>query len=503
MRKREKYLLGFDIGSSFVKASLVEARTGKIVASAFSPKSEMRIISKRSGWAEQDPETWWNNCKTATREILSKSKINKNKIAAIGISYQMHGLVAVDKHLKALRPAIIWCDSRAVGIGEKAFSSIGKNLCLARCMNSPGNFTASKLKWVKDNEPPLYKKIYKIMLPGDYVAMKMTGQVKTTPSGLSEAILWDYEKGKAAGFVLKHFGISMDLLPDIVSTFSVQGRLNEDAARELNLQKGTVISYRAGDQPNNALSLNVLNPGEVAATCGTSGVVYGVAGKKISDQKCRVNTFLHVNHKKDDPRYGILLCLNGAGILNKWLKDNISDIREYDKMNRAASNVPAGSQGLSVIPCGNGAERTLNNRDIGASIHGLNFNIHTRAHVLRASQEGIAFAMNYGLDILKKLGVKIRKIRAPYSNLFLSPVFQEAFASVSGADIELYNTDGSAGAALGAGVGSGLYKSFAEAFRNLKKVKKIKPAGKNARLYRDAYGRWKKILNGAIEERSG
>ena len=494
MNKPKQYLLGYDFGSSFVKASLVDTRTGEIAASAFSPGSEMKIISRRPGWAEQDPGEWWNNCRSVTRLILSRSKINSRNIAAIGISYQMHGLVAVDKDLKVLRPSIIWCDSRAVEIGEKAFSSVGMNRCLSRCMNSPGNFTASKLKWIKENEPSLYKKIYKVMLPGDYIAMKMTGTVKTTPSGLSEAILWDYEKGAVADFMLKHFGISKCLLPDIVPAFAVQGELNKAAARELNLRQGIVISYRAGDQPNNALSLNVLEPGEVAATCGTSGVVYGVAGKKLFDTESRINTFLHVNHRKSAPRYGILLCLNGAGILNRWVKNNISDVRDYGMMNREALKIPAGSQGLSVIPCGNGAERTLSNLDIGASIHGLNFNIHSRAHILRASQEGIAFAMNYGLEIMKKLGVSIKKIRAPYSNLFLSPVFSEAFASVSGAAVELYYTDGSAGAAIGAGIGAGLYKNFGEAFRNLKKVKTIRPKGKNTRLYREAYGRWKKIL---------
>ena len=383
------YLLGYDLGSSSIKASLL-ATDGRLVASAVSPQTELAIDAPQPGWAEQHPDTWWQHVQEATAMLLAKAAVNPADIKAIGISYQMHGLVLVDKAGQVLRPAIIWCDSRAAGIGDRAFQALGKDLCLSRFLNSPGNFTASKLKWVQENEPEIYQKIHKMMLPGDYLAMKLTGVIQTTPSGLSEGILWDYQEQKLATLLLDHYGIDPELIPDVVPTFAPQGELTKAAADALGLKPGTLVAYRAGDQPNNAFSLNVMNPGEVAATAGTSGVVYGVGAKPEYDQKSRVNTFLHVNHTPENPRYGILLCLNGTGSLNRWLKkDLLQDQLSYEEMNHLAAQVPPGAEGLMVFPYGNGAERTLENKPINASIRGLNFNLHHRSHLLRAAQEGI------------------------------------------------------------------------------------------------------------------
>jgi len=459
----------------------------------------MEILAKQAGWAEQHPETWWEHVKAATAQIKGKATFDPADVKAIGISYQMHGLVCVDKKQKVLRPAIIWCDSRAVSIGEKAAKKIGPTKCLKRLLNLPGNFTASKLKWVKANEPKLYAKIDKIMLPGDYVAMKMTGLVKTTPSGLSEGIMWDYDKDRPAKFVLENYGISTDLIADTVPTFSMQGELTSAAAEELGLASGTPIGYRGGDQPNNALSLNVLKPGEIAVTAGTSGVVYGVTDKAGYDKKSRVNVFVHVNHCAKKPRYGVLLCLNGAGILNSWLKHNVAgEGLDYPQMNELAATVPVGAEGLAVLPYGNGAERTLANRDIGASVHGWNFNIHTKAHLLRAAQEGVVFALNHGLDIMRDMDIKLKTVKAGHANMFLSPLFAEAFATVSGATVELYNTDGSQGAARGAGIGVGLYKKPEAAFTGLEPVRKVTPNKKLAAAYQDAGAVWRDYLKSCL-----
>ncbi len=486
-------LLGYDVGSSSVKATLMEADTGKVLAAATSPEKELEIIAKQIGWAEQQPSVWWENAKAATQKIKAQAKFDAGDVKAIGISYQMHGLVLVDKNKQVLRPSIIWCDSRAVEIGNEALKSIGEKKCLSRLLNSPGNFTASKLKWVKENEPDIYSKIYKMMLPGDYVAMMMAGEIKTTPSGLSEGIMWDFESDSLADFVLENYGISGELIAETTPMFSVQGELTKEAASELGLKAGTVISYRAGDQPNNALSLNVLNPGEIAATAGTSGVVYGITDKANYDSKSRVNTFVHVNHAPKNSRYGVLLCVNGTGILNSWLKHNTGST-DYPKMDEMAETAPVGSDGLAILPFGNGAERTLENRNIGASIHGLNFNVHNRSHLLRAAQEGIVFALNYGVEIMSKLGVKAKTVRAGHANMFLSPLFAEAFATVTQASVELYNTDGSQGAARGAGIGAGIYKGPEDAFAGLKPVKKIEPNKKLASAYQEAYEKWKNVL---------
>ena len=497
-----KYLLGYDLGSSSIKATLVDVATGQTVASAQSPSEEMPMLAVQAGWAEQDPEMWWEHAVKALQSCLKKSSISGADVAAIGISYQMHGLVCVDKDQKALRPAIIWCDSRAVEIGKKAFQQLGGDYALQHLLNSPGNFTASKLKWVKDNEPQIFERIYKVMLPGDYLAMRLTGDIVTTASGLSEGMFWDYEAEAPSKKLLELYGIPADLLATQAPTFSVQGKVRKDIAAQLGLKEGTPVSYRAGDQPNNAFSLNVLNPGETAATAGTSGVIYSVTNQNAFDKKSRVNTFIHVNDKRPAKSNGVLLCINGTGILNSWLRKNLKSNGEpyaYDAINTIASQAPIGSEGLTVLPFGNGAERVLEDKNINSSFFGLNFNRHSQSHVFRAAQEGIVFALNYGFDVLQGMGLKTNVIRAGNANMFLSPLFREAFVNTIGARLELYDTDGSKGAALGAGVGAGIYGSFEEAFKGLNIIKSEEPDPSKAAAYREAYSGWLKLLEGQLK----
>ena len=491
----KRYLLGFDVGSSSVKASLVDADTGVCAADAFFPEREAPITAVKAGWAEQDPQMWWDNAKFALQKVMHVANVKGEEIKAIGISYQMHGLVCVDKNLQVLRPSIIWCDSRAVPYGERAFKDLGKEMCLGHLLNSPGNFTAAKLAWVKENEPELFDRIYKVMLPGDYIAMRLSGQINTTISGLSEGMFWDFKEKRPAKFLLDYFGFSESHIADIVPTFSVQSEVSAEAAAELGLKEGTPISYRAGDQPNNALSLNVFNPGEIASTAGTSGVVYGVLGDVNYDQKSRVNTFAHVNYTKELDRLGVLLCINGTGILNAWIHRNITPNISYADMNDLAATVPIGSDGLTVIPFGNGAERVLENQEVGCSINGLSFNKHNNAHVVRAAQEGIVFSFCYGMEVMEQMGMDICKIHAGKANMFLSPLFRDTLAGVSDATIELYDTDGAAGAAKGAGIGCGIYKNHDEAFASLKKIAVIEPDEQHRTEYLHAYAKWKEQLS--------
>lgn len=484
-------LLGYDVGSSSVKASLVEVETGKCVASVFYPKQEAPIISVKTGWAEQEPNMWWDNLKLATADVLAQA--GRNDIAAIGISYQMHGLVCVDKDLKPLRPSIIWCDSRAVPYGAAAFEAIGQDKCLGNMLNSPGNFTAAKLAWVKENEPELYSKIYKIMLPGDYIAMKLTGEICTTVGGLSEGIFWDFKNNEVSKDVMNYFGFDSSLIPEIKPTFSDQGRVTAEVAAELGIPAGVPVTYRGGDQPNNALSLNVFEPGEIASTAGTSGVVYGVLGNVNYDPQSRVNTFAHVNHTVDQTRLGVLLCVNGTGILNSWVRRNfVPEGVTYSQMNEIAAQIPVGSEGISVLPFGNGAERMLCNKELGCHINGLSFNRHSWKHIVRAAQEGIVFSFKYGIEIMEQMGMDVKKIHAGMANMFLSPIFRSTLAGVTGATIELYDTDGAAGAAKGAGIGAGIYKDNKEAFGSLQRLEVIEPA--HCDLYQDAYAVWKDQL---------
>ena len=497
-------LLGFDVGSSSIKATLIRGKDGSVIASATSPETEMDIQAEKAGWAEQDPAVWWEHVVKAAREIGEQFPSEMKQAAAVGISYQMHGLVLVDGKGQVLRPSIIWCDSRAVPYGEKAFNDLGEKKCLQNLLNSPGNFTASKLAWVKENEPDLFGRIDKIMLPGDYIAYRMTGEICTTPSGLSEGILWNVTENGPAAFLMEYFGFSTGMLPEVRETFSSQGNISDSAASRLGIPAGIPVAYRAGDQPNNAFSLNVLQPGELAATAGTSGVVYGVAGSPVYDDFSRVNTFVHVNHQPAAAadRYGVLLCVNGTGILNRWIKQNCLTVEgtglSYPRMNTLGEKAPVGAEGLVILPYGNGAERTLKNSNPGGSVHNLNFNIHTQSHLVRAAQEGIVFALKYGLDIMEQMGMEIKTVKAGEANMFLSPLFQEAFSTVTGTEVILYNTDGSQGAARGAGVGAGYYADFGEAFAGLEEKKRITPDRGREKDYQKAYETWLSVLRETV-----
>ena len=489
-------LLGIDIGTSSIKVSVIDAETQVCILSVQYPEEETGIISLQPGWAEQDPELWWSNVQYAILKAHATKKYAPEDIAAIGITYQMHGLVMVDKTQKVLRNSIIWCDSRAVEIGDKAFEAIGKEKCLSHLLNSPGNFTASKLAWVKLHEPEVYANTDKVMLPGDFIAMKLTGDITTSISALSEGVFWDFQKNELSKDVFEYYGLSTSLIPEIKEVFAEHGRLTATVSAALSLKQGIPVSYKAGDQPNTALSLNVFEPGEVAATAGTSGVIYGVSDQLTYDKESRVNTFAHVNYTAPSPleraggevRLGVLLCINGTGILNRWIKNICGDTLNYTQINAAAKTINPGSDGLVILPFGNGAERMLNNKTVKAHIHNIDLNKHGQAHLYRAAQEGIAFAFRYGLDILKENGVNPKVIRVGKANMFLSDVFTNCFVNTLEVPVEMYNCDGSVGAALGAGLGAKIYTNSKEAFREFKPLQVIEPNGKNE--YAEHYHTW-------------
>lgn len=490
------YLLGIDIGTSSIKVSMVDIQTRKRIATAQFPDEEVEIKSLHPGWAEQSPEDWWHNAIHAVLRLNAIGGFDPKQIKAIGIAYQMHGLVIVDQEQNVLRDSIIWCDSRAVELGGKAFAEIGQEKCLHQLLNSPGNFTASKLAWVKNNEPEIYKKIAKAMLPGDFIAMKLTGSITTSISALSEGIFWDFHKDELSKDIMGYYGFDQNLIPDIKPLFSVHGKLKAGIAEQLGLQEGIPVAYKSGDQPNNALSLNVLKPGEVAATAGTSGVIYGVSDALIYDPESRVNTFAHVTYSADQKHTGVLLCINGTGSMYRWAKHNFAPNLSYGMLNDLAATAPIGSKGLKVLPFGNGAERILNNKYTGAQLLGIDLNLHGQPEIFRAVQEGIAFAFRYGLDIMRESGMQPKVIRAGMANLFLSEVFAQTFVDVTGVPVALYENDGSAGAAIGAGIGAGIFENAEEAFIHYEPIRYLEP--KNTEAYEPMYTEWKNLLNKAL-----
>lgn len=485
-------LLGIDIGTSSIKVAIVDPQTQKVIISSQYPEEESLIITKQPGWAEQSPEMWWTHVQHAFSNCKATGKFKATDISAIGIAYQMHGLVLVDKDQNLIRDSIIWCDSRAVALGNSAFDGLGHDFCLSHLLNSPGNFTASKLAWVKQNEPELYSRVDKFMLPGDFIAMKLTGSITTSVSALSEGVFWDFKTNSVSRELMDYYGFDSALIPEIKPVFAEHGRVNAEIAVLLGLKQGTPVTYKSGDQPNNALSLNVLQPGEVAATAGTSGVIYGVSDQLVYDPQSRVNTFAHVNYTNQEKRLGVLLCINGTGSLNRWAKNLFGTAVSYQQMNAEAAVIKAGSEGLRILPFGNGAERMLNNRQVGAHFHGIDLNLHTRAHIFRAVQEGIAFAFRYGFDIMRSNGLNPTVIRAGKANLFLSNLFLQTFVDTIGIPVELYENDGSVGAALGSGIGAGIFSAPAEAFSNIKALELIEPA---SAIYEPVYQDWLNLLN--------
>jgi xylulokinase len=487
------YYLGLDIGSSSVKAALVEISSGKSIGVVQEPSEEMSMFAQKNGWAEQKPEDWWLHTCNAIARLKQQYNVSRTQIKGIGISYQMHGLVLVDKSGKLLRKSIIWCDSRAVDIGNNAFKEIGEDVCTTHLLNSPANFTASKLKWVQQHEPEIYNQIYKFMLPGDYIAFKFSNKINTTISGLSEGIFWDFKKQKIADFLFDSYGINTSLVPDIVDTFGEQSKVDKKGEQQSGIAAGTPIYYRAGDQPNNALSLNVFHPGEVAATGGTSGVVYAVTNTLSVKESSRVNNFAHVNYQKGSSvRIGKLLCINGAGIQYRWLLNNLA-LSSYEEMNTLASEIPVGSDGVCLIPFGNGAERMLNNKEIGTRIVNMNLNNHHKGHICRAALEGIAFSFVYGMEILKSDGIDASVIRAGNDNLFRSEIFANTVATLIEQEIEIFNTTGAIGAARAANLHTGDFKSFEKSIMDNDHVMTFMPF-KDKQPYVDAFKNWKKEL---------
>jgi xylulokinase len=486
-------VLGIDLGTSFIKASVYDSSTSSCIASIQYPETETPIISKQSGWAEQSPTVWWKNIQNAIILLHQQNKYNPEDIQAIGIAYQMHGLVCVDEHNELIRDSIIWCDSRAVGIGNTALSEMGEAYCVSHLLNSPANFTASKLAWVKQNEPELFSKIKKIMLPGDYIAMKLTGEISTTISALSEGIFWDFKNNCVSTTLMEYFGFDQNVIPDFKNSFDIHGQLSKEIAFELNLKEGIPVSYKAGDQPNNALSLNVMKSGDVAATAGTSGVIYAVTDELFFDKSYSVNTFAHVNYSTEKKSLGVLMCINGTGIAYKYIKQLLGENLTYEDLNAMASNVAVGSEGVVMLPFGNGAERIFNNKTIGSHLLNINFNIHTKAHIARAALEGIAFAFHYGLKIMTQNGIQLKVIKAPKANLFLSEVFTQTFVNITGLTVELYECDGSVGAAKGAAIGASFYKNVEEAFTENKPIAIYNPE-KNEK-YLDSYKKWEHELH--------
>ena len=488
-----RYLLGFDVGSSSVKASLVNADSGKCVATAFFPEKEAPIMAVKAGWAEQDPQMWWDNAKLSLKKIMVEAGATAEEIKAIGISYQMHGLVCVDKNLKALRPSIIWCDSRAVPYGEKAFKDLGADQCLSHLLNSPGNFTAAKLAWVKENEPENFKKIKKIMLPKDYLAYKLSGTFCTDYSDASGMLLLDVKNRKWSKEMCDICGITEDMLPKLFDSFEKVGELKHDLAAELGLRDGVVIAAGAGDNAAAAVGTGTVGNNKCNISLGTSGTIFMSSDSFAVDSNNALHSFDHA-----DGHFHLMGCMLSAASCNKWWMDEILKTKDYADEQKGIDKL--GENHVFFLPYLMGERSPWNNPNARATFTGITMDT-TREDMTQAVLEGVAFATRDMYEVAKSIGV------APKRTMICgggakSPLWRRMIANILNVEVDVPSCEegpGMGGAML-AMVACGAYKSVEEAAAAIVKVDKTeKPDPELVAKYEARYQQFKTIYPALAE----
>lgn len=473
--------LGIDVGTSSVKVSIV-GEDGVILASATAPASSERAInSPNPNWAEQNPEDWWEDAQQAILNLPLEARL---QVEAIGIAYQMHGLVLVDSQFQPVRPSIIWCDGRNIQESQILAESLGLDALENRLLNKPGTLTLAKLAWVAEHEPETLAKAHTFGLPGDFIAYKLTGEWSTTKSGYSEMVGWDFgasipfEEGfRKAGWKLP--------LPEARPNLEEGAPIQKVIAEKLGLPPSARVTYRAGDQPNNAFGLGVLQQGETAISAGTSGVLYGI-GDSSPGLHEGINRFLHVNSQ-----IGVLMCLNGVGSALAFARRTWFQNQSYEALSELASQ--ANPENCPYFfPFGNGAERILSERAFSGFTE-LDFNRHNLPELARSVFEGIAFAYRLGSEKMEKAGCLSKVVNGTESGLLKSSFFAQLLANELQVELILSEGDGSTAAARGAALG---IKKILPKPAPLKRYLPTSPAN------HERFSHWHKILEKFLQPAS-
>jgi len=477
------YLLGLDIGTSGVKALLVSPK-GKIISSKTVSYS---LTTPHSGWAEQSPSDWWEATVKVIRETISSNSINSSQIKGISLSGQMHSSVFLDEKMEVIRPAILWSDTRTSEQCQEIYTKVGGLNQLIHYVSNPAleGFTAPKILWLKENEPENYQKVKHILLAKDYIRYRLTNELFTEVSDAAGTLLFDVIKKRWSAGLLKKLEINPDLLPPVLNSFDLAGKITQSIAEKTGLKFGTPVVAGGADNACGAVGSGIIQEGRGMVSIGSSGVVLAQTNNPQADQEGRIHLF---NHTCPDSWYMMGVTLS-AGMSYEWLQKNLfNNTLDYIKLDQLAEEISPGSEGLIFLPYLYG-ERTPHN---DAHARGVYFGIsgkHDQRHFARAVMEGVTFALKDSLELIKDKDVKIKEIRSIGGGA-KSRVWQQILADILDEEINLLNVEeGPAfGAALIAGVGVGVYSSFAEAVNRVIKVRKtIVPRIQNTERYNQYY----------------
>lgn len=478
-----RYLLGLDIGTSGVKALLL-SEEGKVINTC---SDNYPLSTPNSGWAEQMPAEWWYAVVKVINKIIKDSNIKSENIVGISLSGQMHSSVFLDKNMEVIRPAILWSDTRTAKQCEEIMSKAGGLKRLIKKVSNPAleGFTAPKILWLKENEPDNYQKVNFVLMPKDFIRYKLTGEVNTEVSDAAGTLLFDVKKKEWSKEFIETLGLKDDILPPVIESIDLGGKISETTARLTPLKEGIPVVAGGADNACGAVGSGIIKKGRIMVSIGSSGVVLAQTDQPYADKKGRIHLF---NHAKPNSWYmmGVML---SAGISFNWLKDSLFDGHlNYEKLNEKAMDIEIGSEGLIFLPYLYG-ERTPH-RD--ADARGVFFGIsgrHKQGHFIRSVMEGITFGLKDSLRLIQQQNIKSKEIRVIGGGA-KSKIWQQILADIFGYPISLLNIEeGPAfGAAIIAGIGIGVFKSFKEVSDSIIKVeKRVKPNKENVKRYKEYY----------------
>ncbi|MFL6335582.1 MAG: xylulokinase [Pyrinomonadaceae bacterium] len=480
-------LLGIDVGTGGSRALVVD-ESGRVVASA--TVEHEPFASPRTGWAEQDARDWWRASEAAVREVLQADGVSAEEIACVGLTGQMHGAVLLDERDEPLRPSIIWCDVRTHEQCRALTEQVGAER-LIQLVSNPAleGFTLPKMLWVREREPEVWGRVRSVLLPKDYVRLRLTGEKATDVADASGTLLFDVTHRKWSDEMLELAGLDRSLLPRAFESSEITGRVSAEGAKATGLLEGTPVVAGAGDQAAGAVGMGIVRPGAVSATIGTSGVVFAATDRPALDPKGRVHTFCHAVPE----RWHVLGVSQGAGLSLRWFRDQFGagadDGRDpYERLGEEADTVPPGADGVLWAPYLMGERTPHLDPHARAALVGLNAS-HRRAHVVRAILEGVAFSLRDTFTIFEEMGVPVESIRLGGGGA-RSRVWRQIQADVYGREVELVEADEGAayGAALLAGVGGGAWTSVDDACAAAVRVReRTRPDAEGKRVMDESY----------------
>jgi xylulokinase len=481
-------VLGIDVGTGGTRAVLLD-QAGRVLGAATAEHAEM--ASPQLGWAEQDPRDWWRAAQVAIGECLTAAGATGPEVFAVGLSGQMHGLVLLDGAGEVVRPALLWCDQRTEEECREITERVGAKRLIELVANPAlTGFTLPKIWWVRKHELELWSRVRSIMLPKDYVRFKLTGARATDVADASGTLLFDVVRRRWSAEMLEASDLRAEILPKVFESPEITARVTKDGAAASGLREGTPVVAGGGDQAAGAVGMGIVAPGNVSATIGTSGVVFAATSDPVVEPKGRIHTFCHAI----PGRWHVMGVTQGAGLSLRWFRDQFAGGASYDTLMIEAAAAPAGSDGLLWAPYLMGERTPHLDPNARGALVGLTAQ-HTRAHVIRAILEGVAFSLRDTFTIFRELGVPVKSIRLGGGGA-RSYLWQQVQADIYGMPVDLVAAEEGAayGAALLAGVGAGVWPSVDAACETAVRVaKRVEPIAENRELMNHRYEEYRKL----------